>query len=125
MMPKLKRRTQHTFDRIGDCYAPYIDSEHFMGISALNDNWRKYNAPVNVIHKKDKSIVEVALPGFSKDQIELYYDDDTVHLHAVHPTPKNGKRSIQQGQIKDNIHRAFSLPPHAIVNRIKANYKEG
>ena len=87
-MTKLKQRTQHTFDRISSCHGPYIDSEHFMGRSPFYDHWSIYSAPVNVKHEADRCIIEVGLIDFSKEEIELYIDDDSIQLQAIHRSKK-------------------------------------
>ena len=125
MIPKLKKRTQHTFDRIGNSYAPYIDAEHFMGRSAFDDSWTKYNAPVNVIHQEDQCVIEVALPGFPKDRIRIHADEDSIHFQADRDEEAIPSDAVHAELATDHIRRTFSLPPHARLKKITAVYDEG
>ena len=125
MVPKLKKRTQHTFDRIGDCYAPYVDREHFMGRSAFDDHWAKFNAPVNVRHDKDQCVIEIALPGFKKEEIDLFVDEDEIRIEA-HRLNKVGEVSpVHKELVRDKINRSFSLPHHSDRTKISARFIDG
>ena len=116
MIPKLSRISQHTFDRIGNQYAHYIDGEHFMGRSAIDDVWTKRSvATVRVQHEADQCLISVALPGFKKKEIHLYYEEGSVYLSAIR---KKGKRS------DDRVNRVFSVPPDTDLEKIEATFRD-
>lgn len=70
-----------TFHRIGNRYANLFNEEHFLGRSAFEDSWMA-KPPTNVKHKEGKLVVEIAMPGFNKDEIFIEVKDDTLHISA-------------------------------------------
>ena len=67
-----------TFDWMGERYAHIIDPYHFLGRSLLNPVWGKQRnrPPVNI--RKDNKIfeMEIAVPGYTKDDLEIIIKDD-------------------------------------------------
>jgi len=65
--------SNRAFDRMGERYARLIDPYHFLGRSAFDIPYKKdkFVPPVNI--KKDEELftLELAVPGFEKDEIEV------------------------------------------------------
>ena len=117
MIPKLKKRTQHTFDRIGDRYAPYIDGEHFLGRSAFDDDWKTYNGLISVNHERNRCVIEVVLKGFRKNEVSIYLDDEGIHVQA-------SKKDQRKRATPKRVNKTFSYPSHAYIGAIKATFKK-
>ncbi len=119
MIPKLKRVSQHTFDRIGDHYSSYIDREHFLGRSALDDHWTKSDSiPVQVNYSPEGCMIRVSLPGFKKEEIHLHFEENALYLRA------SSKRKAK-GSSPKSVNRVFSIPQHTKKKAISAEFKKG
>jgi len=71
------------FDRMGERYAPVIDPYHFLGRNALD--WpgkREYTPPVNLRKTDQLFILEIAVPGFEKNDIEITVSDDLLKIRG-------------------------------------------
>ncbi len=79
------------FHRIGDRYATLIDLDHFLGRSALEDSWMT-KPPRNILTKENELEVQVAMPGFKKEDIKLEIHDGFLYISA--------KRTIDQADVE-------------------------
>ncbi len=110
------------FSRIGDRYATFIDSDHFLGRNASADTWL---APANSSKKKrgDGYDLEVYLPGYTRDEIDISVEGDSLEIVA--------EKSVQDKKYLTNeipsgrCERRFNLPKTIDRDRIKANLKDG
>ena len=78
---KLKKVKNQTFHRIGDEYAPYIDPGHFFGRNAFEDI-RTSKPKANLKEYKNVGELDIALPGFHKDEINLILENNSLLVSA-------------------------------------------
>lgn len=65
--PNIRNRT---FDWMGEGYKPLIDTNHFLGHSSF-DFPRHGTVAVNVAKHDKKLVMDIMVPGFAKDDIEI------------------------------------------------------
>lgn len=83
---------------------------------------------VNIIERKDDFMIELAAPGFKKDDFEIDLDNNVLTISSEKEEKdeeveenKYTKREFSFCSFK----RAFTLPDTADVEKIDANYKDG
>ncbi len=83
---------------------------------------------VNIIERKDDFMIELAAPGFKKDDFEIDLDNNVLTISSQKEEKdqeveenKYTKREFSFCSFK----RAFTLPDTADVEKIDANYKDG
>ncbi len=85
---------------------------------------------VNIIKNENEFVLEVAVPGFSKKDIDINVKEDKLSISAVveeakegddHSKPNYTKREFNYGGFK----RSFTLPENIDVEHIKANFANG
>lgn len=88
-------------------------------LKELNDlNWvtsRKPLAPYNEYIYKD-GILEVALPGYSKDEVEIEIEGLSLKISGT---------AEDKGMLKCSFEKTFSLPRSFNANNVKASMENG
>lgn len=85
---------------------------------------------VNIHESKDAYTVEVAVPGFAKDEIRLQIDNGMLtisgeHRTQVSDTEKKDEKTTRREFSYNLFSRSFSLPADALENDIDATYDKG
>ncbi len=93
---KLKGQKNQTFHRIGDQYAPLIDPDHFLGRNAFEDV-RSAEPKANLKEFEKSGHLEIVLPGFDKDEINIILENNTLLVSA--------KKAGYQHDVTDNYKR--------------------
>lgn len=87
------------------------------------------NLPAMNIKEDDKFFeVELAVPGFSKDQIEVSLEDDKLHVFA-----EKSKEDVEEKEGEftrreftyNEFERFITLPDYVNPEKVKANYDNG
>ena len=87
------------------------------------------NLPAMNIREDEKFFeVELAVPGFSKDQIEVSLEDDKLHVFA-----EKSKEDVEEKEGKftrkeftyNEFERLITLPSYVNAEEVKANYHNG
>ena len=68
LRPNIRNRT---FDWMGDRYSSIIDADHFLGHGLIGSPWQKNIQRLNIHQEAGESILEIALPGFAKEEISV------------------------------------------------------
>jgi len=102
-----------------------LDTDGFF----FDDFFIKENLPaMNVKDNKSNYEIELALPGFTKKDIDVTIDDALVHIHAEKESEeKEEKKNYTRQEFSyDSFDRSFQLPMDAkSEEKIKAAYKDG
>lgn len=118
--------SNHTFDWMGEKFSPLIDKEHFLGHSPIG--YQKWNLPaVNVVKKGNLFEMEIAVPGFRKDELEVIVKDDILTIRGE-KSAKNGQSDtvyILEEFNKDSFERRFRLGQGIGHEKIEAVYENG
>lgn len=110
------------FHRIGSRYGHFFDADHFLGRSAFEDLWIS-KAPANIRKTAKEYILEVALPGFKKEEVNLKLAGDKLIVSAK----RNAKMpEYLKMEMSDNFEqRSFDLPANLNQEAIKAKLRDG
>jgi len=79
---------------------------------------------VNIIEDNNEYKIELAVPGFEKNDFNIEVDDDVLSISLekeMNATTTYNKREFNFGSFK----RSFNLPESANSAKISANYKSG
>jgi HSP20 family protein len=111
---------------LNDPFRSFFDIENF---------WPSFqssrNSPlpaVNVSEDEKNYNIEVAAPGFKKEDFRLNVDDDVLTISAEHKTEtpeSDGKQYSRREYSYSSFTRSFRLPDNVKDDAIRANYTDG
>lgn len=76
------------------------------------------------IESDDKYEITLELPGLTKDNIKIEYQDNLVSISAEKKYEESGKKVYGTREYK-KINRSFRLPDNSNVNGANASYENG
>jgi len=82
---------------------------------------------VDVIDEGDAIRVIADLPGFKKEDINLYIEDGSLVIRAERreEVEEKGRDYIRQERSYGEVYRKIALPTEVDVERVKASYNNG
>ncbi|MBP8946786.1 MAG: Hsp20/alpha crystallin family protein [Bacteroidales bacterium] len=113
-----------------DNFLPRIIDE-FLGDDFLKDFFympEQFNAPaVNVSEDENKFQIEVAAPGFNKDDFKVSLDNDvlTIQSEKTEEKEEKDKRYRRREFNYQSFSRSFIVPDYIDKEKIEAEYKDG
>jgi len=112
MQERLNRLFEE-FERFGRYIAPFEEYSATM--------------PVDVIDEGDKVKVVADLPGFNKEDIQVYIEDGDLVIKAERKEEKEekGRDFIRQERRYGEVYRRVSLPTEVKIEEAKASYNNG
>lgn len=118
------------FDRMGERYARLIDPYHFLGRSAFDVPRAKgENFPaVNIKKEGELFVLELAVPGFTKEEIEIVVENDVMTIRGEKSAiaqPEKDTEFILEEFDFDTFERKFRLAPSIAHEKITAEYDHG
>ena len=75
--------------------------------------------PYNVIRDESKTFVELALAGYSKDDVTVVVEDGVLSIEAAGYTERKGDSDIHRGIASRRFKRSFRLGEYVEVNSAK------
>ncbi len=83
--------------------------------------------PLDVIDEGDKVKVVADLPGFNKEDIQIYLEDGDLVIKAERKEEKEekGRDFIRQERRYGEVYRRVTLPAEVEVEETKASYNNG
>ena len=126
-MFSLNKIHDNAFGGIGDRYAHYIDPHHFLGRNALDDAlWNSKKPRSNVKRTEDHYHIEVAVPGFSKDEISVNLIGDRLVVECTKTDFEDQvPAEIHKEYGYNQISRSFILPQDVNQEGISTKYHDG
>ena len=126
-MFNVNRTHPGAFKRIGDRYNKFINPYHFLGRNALEDSWVAGSPLTNVSKNEDTYLIELALPGFAKEDIQVNLEGDhlIVECQKDHGAPDKWPKAIRREYSYDQVREGFILPANAQKDAITSNYQNG
>lgn len=111
---------------MGEEYAKLIDRDHFLGRSAFDIPYKKM-PPVNIIQDGKLYEMEVLVPGFTKEELEVTVKDDILAIRGEKSESKGGKNDkyILEEFDFDTFERKFKLANAIGHEKITAKYENG
>lgn len=126
LRPNLRNRT---FDWMGESWGPLVDPHHFLGRSPFDISWHldKKKPAVNVKKNGELFEMQVAVPGFAKEDIEITVKDDILTIRGEKKTMEKETESdfVIKGFSTDSFERKFKLGKGIGHEKIKAKYENG
>jgi HSP20 family protein len=105
---------------------PDVHSRHFLGQSVFDLYHKDDDAPVNVRKNEGFLSFDIALPGFSREDISVEVRNDTLIVKAKRQEEEKseGEYIVQQFRM-ETVEKRFLLQPGADREEIKAKFKNG
>ncbi len=122
----LVKFNQKRFPWLHEGISSWLDTDDFFGDDFFT---LKNNLPAMNIKENEKSFeVELAVPGFSKKEIEISVENDVLHIYAQKEKKEEEKKEdyTYKEFMYNSLDRKLQLP--SSVNQeqeIKATYKDG
>lgn len=123
--PRWRRVKSGPFHRIGDTYGHFINPEHFMGRSAFDDSWLVPEILSNVKKGEEHYEIEMALPGFQKEDITVTVEGSLLKVSADRHDEDQEYEFVRKEVPFDVLKRNFQLEKDANREGIKAIYENG
>ena len=80
--------------------------------------------PFNIVQEGDNDYkIELALAGFSKDDIEIVQEEDRLKVYSTHNTSNNSKKYYHKGISNKKFTREFIISKDIKVQSV--SYKDG
>lgn len=117
-------------------FSNFIDDFLNKGIKDINESIKtviskvESNKPdvvlVNIVEMGNGFRIEVAAPGFAKENFKLSIDNGTITIRGEQtPSTTKGEQYLRQEFAIANFERSFNLPNTVDANKIEAAYREG
>lgn len=111
---------------MGEKFASIIDPNHFLGRSSLDIHYHDL-PPVNIRREGPLFEMEVLVPGFSKEEIDVTLHDDVLSIrgHKSHSSgEKKGEYIMEEFEV-DSFERKFKLARSIAHEKIAAKCENG
>lgn len=99
----------------------------FFGSNFLNDSEWNSSPAVNIAEDKNGFKIEVAAPGFSKEDFRINVEKRVLEIASEKESISESKdEKVHRKEFYySNFKRTFSLPEHVDTEKIGANYNNG
>ena len=108
-------RLRKDLDRIADSFRPGPSSE------GRDDIWVP---PVDIHERDDSLVLLVDLPGFTREEIDLQVDGQTLTLRGARVRTQPG-RGLRLERPIGRFHRSFRIGVPIDPSRVEAAYRDG
>jgi HSP20 family protein len=101
-----------------------FEKDHGLGGTGMTSTWEP---PVAIYETDDALVLEVELPGVSRDAISVELHEHTLRLSGERtrePAVKGGQYQREEGRY-GAFQRAFRLPTIVDQGKVQATYKNG
>jgi HSP20 family protein len=111
---------------MGEGYRPLIDHNHFMGHGSF-DFPRHDAPPANVAKHEEKLVLDVLVPGFAKEDLEVSIKGDllTVKGHKPQHVEETGVEYVVEEYAIDAFERNFKLSKEVSADEVEAKCENG
>ena len=99
---------------------------HFEGLASamLSDSFS--TSGIDAYRDGDVYIVDIDLPGFDPEQIEVVVENDILSVSAVRTSPRrNGAEVLLSGRYHGKYQRSIRLAEHLDTQAVTARYDSG
>jgi HSP20 family protein len=108
-------------------FRDFFDVENFFNKPLFNDMPNMHFPAVNISETDTAYDIELAVPGFKKEDFNLKVEDDVLTISAEAKTEENTeeKNYSRREYHYASFQRSFRLPDNAKDDDIKAGYTDG
>ena len=126
-MTTLVKNNGHFYPVFPNLFNDFL-ADDFSFIKPLNKETRTFNPAVNIKEKDDEFLIELAAPGFKKEDFKLSVENNTLTISSEkneESEEKNNNYTRKEFSYQ-SFSRSFNLP-EKIVNsdEIEAKYSDG
>jgi len=101
----------------------FFNDDFLMGGRHMNNN---FIPSANVNELENSFEIELSVPGFSKNDINIEVDENIIKIHSEIKEEEVKDGSIIKREFyKKSFERKFQLPENVDAEKIKANYLDG
>ena len=99
------------------------DLSHFIG----SDDVQRSSPRVNITERKERFTLELLAPGFSKEDLKMNVEKDTLTISAEHTQKslQENERYTRREFSQSAFKRSFRLPENTVSEYITAEYTNG
>lgn len=113
-------------DRRRAMLTPASRRSYFMGRNFFDQLHEEETAPVNVKKVADGYTLEIGLPGFNREQIEVNVANDVLTIRATKEESHQEDGAYLHRELHtESLERQISLPPGSGKEDIQAKYENG
>lgn len=115
------------FDRFGGRFNKIIDPLHFLGRSSFEIPWSKTYPPANIIRNGEAYHIELLVPGFTRDELEVTEERGVLIVKGTKETslPEEDDEFVSEEFGLESFERRFRLTSQHAENRIEAFLDNG
>lgn len=122
-MTLLKENGTNVFPALSD----FFETDKWMQPERLFKGWNNSLPAANVSETEKEYRVELAIPGFKKEEVKVNLDNEVLTVSAESRTEKEEKtRKFTRKEFSyGSFTRSFQLPKVANAEKIEAKYENG
>lgn len=115
------------FDRMGERFAPLVDPYHFLGKTAFDIKRKPWEPAVNIRHTDTLFEMDVAVPGYKKDEIKIVLENGFLIIKGEKKTKHREEKDdyIMEEFGFNSFERSFHLNDSISHEKVHASYKDG
>jgi HSP20 family protein len=98
--------------------------DDFFGKSTSNGT-SLFEPAVNVIENKDVYEMQLAIPGYTKDEVKLSIENNTLTISAEYEQKEESASYSRREFVKTSFERSFSLPRSIDQEKVEASFENG
>ena len=111
-------------------FMPSLFNDFFGGVfndDFMNKEMLRYVPSVNIMERADDYRIELAAPGYSKEDFKLEADNGVLTISSEKREEKDdeNERYTRKEFSYSSFSRTFSMPEHVDAEKITAEYKDG
>ncbi len=93
--------------------------------STMQNN--RYNHPANIYDQDNAFVIEMSVPGFTKEDIKINLEQQTLNISAElkQNEEQRDEKYLRKEFSLNNLNRSFLLPKTVDVEKISADYQNG
>lgn len=92
----------------------------------LKDQEKRYSTPpANIVEYEDKFEVSIALPGFTKNQVQVNAENNQLVITAEKPADEKEVKALYKEFFSENYKRVFSITDKISKENITASFNDG
>ena len=124
-MSLVKTKNQGTL--IPSVFTDFFDTDKFFGPRWFEREFEQTLPAVNIKESGKQFNVELAAPGFSKNDFKINVEDDVLTISAEKTEEKKNEneRYTRHEHSYSSFSRSFTLPQNAVAEKVDAKYENG
>lgn len=118
-------KTTHAHEQLDDFAQPlgsFLGRDNAVHLLSEKDTWRP---PVNIRETSSRYVLEVELPGFGPDDVNVEVEEGILKIQCARPAVDTENNVIRRERMLGRFQRDFKLPEKTLPEHISAHMQEG